>query len=129
MTRFDFSDGHLTIVDAQGHQVELDPLETLELLQLLSDQQIKLPPALLQTPAAKSGDKEQIEIHLQPQHMVHLSVLQAAIPRLQQHKPQGNVFVSPADAVSERAMQLLDAFQIEYKIHPLLDDDNVFAQG
>jgi hypothetical protein len=132
MTTFDFSDGRLSIVDAHKRQVNLSPSEALELFQWLSesDRRTLLLRLSLQSEDSKDDEKEQIKIHLQPQHLEHLDVLRAAIPELREHAPATNVFVSPADAVSERAIELLNEFQIEYKIHPLLEDDSsIFAQG
>jgi len=129
MTKFDFADGRLTIVDDQGHHVKLDPQEALELLQWLSDKRTMLLRLSLQDAEWRDSGGEQIEIHLPQQHLVHLDALQDAIPQLQRYTPKANIFVSPADMVTERALQLLHAFQIEYKIHPLLEDDDVFAQG
>lgn len=132
MTRFDFSDGRLSIVDAHRRQVSLSPLEALELFQWLSetDRRTLLLRLSLQDEEAKNGGQEQIKIHLQQEQLEHLDVLRAAIPQLREHVPATNIFVSPADAVTERAIELLNEFQIEYKIHPLLEDDsNVFAQG
>jgi hypothetical protein len=129
MTKFSFSAKHLSIVDAQGHHVDLDPQEAVELLQWLSDRRTMLLRLSQQDTEQRDGGREQIEIRLQQQHLVHLDALQAAIPQLQEHTPAANIFVSPADSVTERAIQLLNAFQIEYKIHPLLEEDGVFAQG
>jgi hypothetical protein len=33
------------------------------------------------------------------------------------------------ETISEQALQLLKEYQIEYHIHPLLEDDDVYAQG
>ena len=51
-----------------------------------------------------------------------LSDQKAALFHLSQHesKPMKQL---------ENSFQQLEAFQIEYKIHPLLEDDNSFAQG
>ena len=129
MTKFAFGDERLTIVDAQGHHVDLGPQDAVELLEWLSDNRTMLLRLSLQATEQRDSKGGQIEIHLQQQHLVHLDALQAAIPQLQKHTPAANIFMSPADAVTERALQLLNAFQIEYKIHPLLEDDSVFAQG
>jgi hypothetical protein len=130
MTMFDFSEGKFSIVDAHNHHVKLSPQESLELLQWLSDRRTMLRRLSHQDAGQKGGGKEQMEIHLQEHHLIHLDALQSAIPQLQEYAPSANIFISPADAVTERAIELLNAFQIEYKIHPLLEDDNsVFAQG
>lgn len=129
MTKFYFTDEQISIVDAQGHYVDLDPQEAVELLQWLSDNKTTLLRLSLQDVEQEDSGGGQLEIHLPEQHLVHLDALQSAIPQLQRHSPSANIFVSPADVVTERALQLLNAFQIEYKIHPLLEDDNVFAQG
>jgi hypothetical protein len=33
------------------------------------------------------------------------------------------------EEVTERAIELLNELQLEYRIHPLLEDNDVFAQG
>ncbi len=123
MATFDFSDERLSIVDAHGHRVELDPQEAIELLQLLSDKKA----ALLHS--ASWDVHQEVAIHLQQQQFAYLDKLKAAIPQLQESPSATNVFVAPADAVTERAIQLLEEFRIEYKLHPMLEDDNAFAQG
>jgi hypothetical protein len=138
MTKFDFNDGHLSIVDTNYHRVNLSPLEAVQLLEWLSARKTMLlhlalqgtePLDSLQDTEPLGNQMEQIEIHLLPQHLVHLDELQAAIPQLQEYIPATNVYVSPFDAVTERAIELLKEFEIEYKIHPLLEDSNEFAQG
>ena len=123
MTRFDFSDKQLSIVDARGRCVELSPQEAIELFQLLSDKRTTL------LRLASHDIHQEIAIHLQQPQFAYLDTLKAAIPQLQESISATNVFVAPADAVTERAIQLLEEFRIEYKLHPLLEDDNAFAQG
>jgi hypothetical protein len=51
-----------------------------------------------------------------------LSDQKAALFRLSRHE-------SEPKKEPEKHFQQLEAFQVEYKIHPLLEDDNAFAQG
>ena|SRR5579884_2465210 len=123
MAKFDFSDKRLSIVDARGHRVELTSQEAIELLQLLSDKKTNL------LRFSSHDIHQEIAIHLRQPQFAYLDTLKAAIPQLQESLSATNVFVAPADAVTERAIQLLEEFRIEYKLHPLLEDDNAFAQG
>lgn len=125
MAKFAFGEEKLTIIDAQGCQIDLSLQEAVSLLYWLSDQKA----SLFRLSRHKNEPKEQLEVHLQEQDLVHLNTLQSAMPQLREHMPATNVFLSPMDAVTRHAIQLLEAFQIEYKIHPLLEDDNAFAQG
>jgi len=138
MTKFDFNSERLSIVDAHNQCVDLSPFEAIQLLEWLSAQKTMLlhlsqkeTEALDSLHATESlgSQMEQLEIHLLPKQLVHLDKLQAVIPRLQEHIPTTNIYISPADAVTERAFALLREFEIEYKIHPLLEDANEFAQG
>jgi hypothetical protein len=137
MTKFDFNAERLSIVDAHNQCVALSPLEAVQLLEWLSAKKTMLLHLSQETESLNSlhdteplgGQMEQLEIHLLPQHLVYLDKLQAAIPQLQEHIPATNIYVSPADSVTERAITLLKEFEIEYKIHPLLEDSNEFAQG
>ena len=123
MAKFDFSNKRLSIVDARGHRVELTSQEAIELLQLLSDKKMTL------LRLSSRDIQQEIAIHLQQPQFAYLDTLKAAIPQLQESLSATNVFVAPADAVTERAIQLLEEFRIEYKLHPMLEDDNEFAQG
>jgi uncharacterized protein YecA (UPF0149 family) len=138
MTKFDFNDERLSIVDAHNQYVDLSPLEAVQLLEWLSarktillrlSQQETEPLESVHDTEPLGSQMEQLEIHLLPQHLVHLEKLQAAIPQLQEYISATNIYVSPADVVTERAIALLKEFEIEYKIHPLLEDSNEFAQG
>jgi hypothetical protein len=138
MTKFDFNEERLSIIDAHNQCVNLGPREAVQLLEWLSARETILRYLARQdatllnerSEAEASGSQmEQLEIHLLPQQMVHLDELQEAIPQLQEYIPATNVYVSPIDAVTERAIALLKEFEIEYKIHPLLEDSDEFAQG
>ncbi len=128
MAMFDFQDEKLSIVDEHDHRVELSPQEALVLLQWVSDNQELLFRLSTSSMVQRSTGKGQMEIHLQ-QHLLHLDTLKEAIPDLQQHPAVATTFVAPVDSVTQHALQLLKAFQIEYRIHPLLEDPNEFAQG
>src|SRR5436305_1197050 len=121
MTKFDFNDERLSIVDAHNQCVDLNPLEAVQLLEWLSakktmllhlSQQETEPLDSLHDTEPLGSQLEQLEIHLLPQHLIHLDKLQAAIPLLQEHIPATNIYVSPADSVTERAIALLKEFEI-----------------
>jgi hypothetical protein len=128
MATFDFHNEMLCIVDEHDRSIELNPQDAVALLQWASENQ-ELLLRLSESSNAQSGTgKRQIEIDLQ-QHLLHLDTLKATIPDLRQHHSAATTFIAPADSVTQRALQLLKAFQIEYKIHPLLEDPKEFAQG
>ncbi|HEY7417366.1 MAG TPA: hypothetical protein VH593_19435 [Ktedonobacteraceae bacterium] len=104
MAKFDFSEKQLSIIDTHGHRVDLSLQETVELLQLLLDRVVVQQHLLSQD----ASQREQVAIHLQQQQFGHLA---------------------PVDAVTERAIQLLEAFRMEYMIHPMLEESTGFAQG
>ena len=63
------------------------------------------------------------------ENLEYLDRLKAAIPGLHEHMPVIKVLDAPMDLVTERAIELLKELQVEYKIHPLLEEDNAFSQG
>lgn len=129
MGKFDFDQNQITIMDAGGQRVDLSPQEALELLYWLSkERETLLYLASSQAGSQQEGTGQQVEILIQQEQQVYLDALKAAIPQLQQVTPAISIFVAPADTVQERALQLLNANQIEYHIHPLLEDDHAFTQ-
>ncbi len=72
---------------------------------------------------------KQLEIHLYQEDLSHLDELKTAIPDLHEREPVARVLNAPWEAVSERALQLLKAYRLEYHIHPLLEDEDTYAQG
>ncbi|MGH2497434.1 MAG: hypothetical protein ACRDIV_22260 [Ktedonobacteraceae bacterium] len=117
----DRSDGGMTISDNQV-QIHLVPDEAYALWQWLSARK-----DTYQTQAHK--EMLELEIHLYQEDLDHLEDLKAAIPDLHERGPIIKVLEAPREAVSERALQLLKSYQIEYHVHPLLEGDDVYAQG
>jgi hypothetical protein len=115
------SDGGMTITDNE-QQIHFAPDEAYVLWQWLS--------ARKDTFYAHSH-KENLELEIRRYQgdMDHLEDLKAAIPELHERGPVVKVLDVPREAVSERALQLLKSYQIEYHIHPLLEGDDVYAQG
>ena len=74
------------------------------------------------------GEK-QLEIHIYQENLDQLDKLKAAIPDLHEGKPVIKVLAVPLSLVTERAIELLKQLQLEYRIHPLLEEDEAFAQG
>jgi hypothetical protein len=126
MTTFDFMDQSIWIVDKEGHRVALSPQEALDLLQWLSDKRA----ARLRAshPGAQPGQEreQRLEIRLRQEH---LDELKAAIPQARESVLTFKVLDVPNDLVTERALQLLKEFQVDYQIHPLLEEHDAFAQG
>ena len=115
----DLGDGGICITDSQA-QICLAPNEAYALWQWLSARK-----DIFQTHASE----KQLEIHLYQEDLSHLDELKAAFPDLHERGPIVKVLDARMDTVSERALQLLKDFQIEYHIHPLLEDDDIYAQG
>ena len=117
----DRSDGGISIVDNQ-QQMHLAPDEAYTLWQWLSVRK----DAFF---ASSHKEKLELEILLYQEDLGHLEDLKAAIPGLQDRGPIVKILDVPRKAVSERALQLLKNYQIEYHVHPFLEGDDVYAQG
>jgi hypothetical protein len=76
----------------------------------------------------QSTEKE-LEIRLYQENLSHLDELKALIPSLHEYRPPAKVLSVRLEEVTERAIELLNELQLEYRIHPLLEDNDVFAQG
>lgn len=119
----DRSDGGMSITDTQDQiQIHLASDEAYALWHWLSARKDTF---------QAHAQKEQLglEIHLYEEDLSHLDELKAIIPNLQERGPIVKVLGAPRETVSERALQLLKNFQIEYHIHPMLEGDDVYAQG
>jgi hypothetical protein len=114
-------DGGICITDNQA-QIHLDPSEAYALWRWLSARKDAFQAHSFET-------QLELKIHLYQEDLGHLDELKAAIPDLHERGPIVKVLEAPLETVSERALQLLKDFQIEYHIHPLLEDDDTYAQG
>ncbi len=129
MASFDFSNGrHIFISDSYSHGVYLDPQEALDLLQWLSDRKDALYSFTAVDTNQAPGEKL-LEIHLHEEDLGHLDELKAAIPDLHERRPIVKVLDARWDTITERALQLLKEYQLEYVVHPMLEDHEAFAQG
>ncbi len=117
----DQSNGGIRITD-NDVQIHLSPQEAYALWQWLSARKDSFQTHAHENPI-------ELEIHLYQQDMSHLDELKAAIPDLHEHGAMAKIFDARLKAVSEQALHLLKEYQIEYHIHPLLEDDDVYAQG
>ena len=117
----DQSDGGISITSNEVH-IHLTPGEAYALWQWLSARK-----DAFQTHA--NENQIELEIHLYQQDLSHLDELKAAIPDLHERGPVAKILDARLEAVSEQALKLLKEYQIEYNIHPLLEDDDVYAQG
>lgn len=129
MTSFNFRGDQISICDEHDDVAVLNPLEALDLMQWLSDKRDVL--LSLAQQAANRGQftEKQLEIHLYQENLSYLDELIAAIPSLHEFRPPAKVLSVPLEEVTERAIELLKELQLEYRIHPLLEDNDVFAQG
>ena len=117
----DLSDGGICIADNQV-EIHLDPNEAHALWQWLSARKDAF--------HAHTSEKQlELQIHLHKEDLSHLEELKAAIPELYEREFIVKILDARLEIVSERALQLLKDFQIEYHIHPLLEDDDTYAQG
>ena len=117
----DQSDGGICIT-ANELQIHLTPAEAYALWQWLSARKDALH-------THTHENQIELEIHLYQQDMGHLDELKAAIPDLHERGPVAKIFEARLEMVSKKALKLLKEYQIEYNIHPLLEDDDVYAQG
>ena len=131
MASFDFTGEHLSIVDGSNQRVDLSPQEGLDLLQWLADKKDALLSLTHQgAPQVQSREKRlELEIRLYQEDLEYLDRLRAAIPSLHESRSAVKVLDAYLDPVTQRAIQLLKELQLEYKIHPLLEDNDAFAQG
>ncbi len=75
------------------------------------------------------SQEKYLEIHLYQEDLGHLDELKAAIPDIHERGPIVKVLDTQWDAVSERALQILRDYRIEYLIHPMLEENDTYAQG
>jgi len=129
MASFDFTGEHVSIVDGYNQRVDLTLREALDLLRWLSDRRNTLLGLTSHsTHQVQSGEKR-LEIHLYQDDLEHLDALRTAIPGLRESGSAFKVLDAQLDPVTERAFELLKELRLEYKIHPLLEDNDAFAQG
>jgi hypothetical protein len=114
-------DGGIRISDNEV-QIYLNPNEAYALWQWLSARK-----DAFQTHA--NENQLELKIHLYQQDLSHLDELKAVIPDLHERGPVAKILDARVETISEQALQLLKEYQIEYHIHPLLEDDDVYAQG
>jgi hypothetical protein len=117
----DQSDGGIRITE-NDVQIHLIPQEAYALWQWLSARK-----DAFQTHAHEN--QIELKIHLYQQDLSHLDELKAAIPDLHERGSVAKILDARLETVSEQALHLLKEYQIEYHIHPLLEDDDVYAQG
>ena len=129
MAQFNFVGEQISIVNDSAHRLDLNPQEALDLLQWLSEQRDALYSLAHQNTAQRQAREKRLEIHLYQEDLEYVDKLKAVIPSLHEHTPVVKVLDAPMDMVTERALDLLAELQVEYKIHPLLEEDNAFSQG
>jgi hypothetical protein len=115
----DRSEGGMCIIDNQTH-IHLKPHEASAFWQWLSARQQTLHAPDQQT---------QREMHLSQKDLNHGDEEKTAIADLHEQGPMVRVLDAGGETVTQRAFQLLKAYQIEAHVHPLLEDSTTYAQG
>jgi hypothetical protein len=129
MTSFNLSGEHISIYDEHDNKTVLNPIEALDLLQWLSARRDIFLSLAQQAANRGQSTEKALEILLYQENLSHLDELKAAIPSLHEYRPPAKVLSVRLEEVTERAIELLNELQLEYRIHPLLEDNDVFAQG
>ncbi len=129
MASFDFTGEHISIVDDNNSRVDLNLQEGLDLLHWLSDNRDAMLSLTHQGPPQSREKRLELEIRLYQEDLDYLDRLKAAIPSLHESRSAIKILDAQLDPITERAIQLLKELQVEYKIHPLLEDNDAFAQG
>jgi len=115
----DRSDGGMCIIDNQTH-IHLNPNEASAFWHWLSAHQETLHTHDRQT---------QRKMHLSKKDLNHGDEWKTAIPDLHEQGTMVRAIDAGGEAVTQRAFQLLKAYQIEAHAHPLLEDTTTYAQG
>ena len=129
MTSFNFSGEQISIYDEYDNKTVLNPVEALALFQWLSDRRDVFLSLAQQAGNRGQSTEKELVIRLYQENLSHLDELKAAIPSLHEYRPPAKVLSVRLEEVNERAIELLKELQLEYRIHPLLEDDDEFAQG
>ena len=115
----DRSDGGMCIIDNQTH-IHLNAHEASVFWQWLS--------ALQQTLHVINQHTQQ-GMHLSQKDLNHRDKRETAIPDLHEQGPMVRALIQEGETMTQRALQLLKAYQIEAHVHPLLEDTTTYAQG
>jgi len=115
----DRSDGGMYITENQA-QIHLAPHEAYALW--------RWPSARKDTFQAHAN-ANQLKMHLYQGNPSHGDDLKTTILDQRICDPIVKALDPAWEAVNERALQLLNEFQTQYHVHPLLEDDATYAQG
>ena len=115
----DRSDGGMYITENQA-QIHLAPHEAYALWRWLS--------ARRDTFQAHSN-ANQLKIHLYQGNLSHLDDLKTAISDQHAREPIVIALDPGWETVTEQALQLHKEYHAQYHVHPLLEDENTYAQG
>ncbi len=113
------SDGGMCIIDNQTH-LHLNAPEASAFWQWLS--------ALQQTLHA-INQQTQREMHLSQKDLNHGDERETTIPELHEQGPKVRDLDAGGESMTQRALELLRAYQTEAYLHPLLEDITTYAQG
>jgi hypothetical protein len=113
------SDGGMCIIDNQTH-IHLNAHEASAFWQWLST---------LQQTLHAVNQHTQRDMHLSQKDLNHADERETAIPDLHEQGPMVRALIQEGETMTQRALQLLKAYQIEAHVHPLLEDTTTYAQG
>ena len=71
----------------------------------------------------------QRDMHLFQKDLNHADERETAIPDLHEQGPMVRALIQEGETMTQQALQLLNAYQIEAHVHPLLEDTTTYAQG
>jgi hypothetical protein len=129
MASFDFTGERVSIVDGYNQRVDLTQREALHLLHWLSNRRYTLLGLTSHSAHRVQSGEKRLELRLYQHDLEDLDTLRRVIPGLREPASALKVLVAQLDPVTERAIELLKELRFEYEMHPLLEDNDAFAQG
>jgi len=115
----DRSAGGMCMIDNQTH-IHLNSHEASAFWQWFSD---------LQQPLHAINQQMQREMHLSQEDLNHGDEREPALADLHEQGPMVSGLDVGGETMTQRAFQLLQAYQIEPHVHPFLEDITTSAQG
>ena len=113
------SEGGMCIIDNQTH-LHLNAPEASAFWQWLST---------LQQTLHAINQHTQREMHLSQKDLNHGDERETTISELHEQGPEVRGLDAGGESMTQRALELLRAYQTEAHLHPLLEDITTYAQG
>jgi hypothetical protein len=107
----DRSDGGMCLIDHQTH-IHLNADEASVFRRLWSARQ-----------------HVQRDMRLSQKDLTHADQRETALPELHEQEPMVRGLQAGGETITQRALRLLQAYQSEVPVHPLLEETATFAQG